>query len=278
MILSDYHVHSEFSSDSESPMESMVKRAIELNFNRLCFTDHMDYNYPTNTSGMNFLFEPELYQKKINLLKEKYEGHLQILTGIELGLQAGIQENIQSLLKTSSFDFIIGSTHLVDKMDPYYDEYWNQLYEVCESKESAIRHGIEKYFITTLEQVKTYNDFSVYGHLDYIVRYAPGKDKYYDCKRYLDLLDEILRRLIQTGKGIELNTSGYKAGLSFPNPHHHILKRYRELGGEILTIGSDAHVPEHLGYEFARARELLIHLGYQYYTVFEHRDPIFIKL
>jgi len=278
MILSDYHVHSEFSSDSESPMESMVIRAIELNFNRLCFTDHMDYHYPTNISGMNFLFEPEQYQKKINFLKEKYEGHLHILTGIELGLQTGIQENIQDLLQTYSFDFIIGSTHLVDKMDPYYDEYWNQLYETCESKESAIQYGIEKYFITTLEQVKAYNDFCVYGHLDYIVRYAPDKDKYYDCKRYLDLLDEILRRLIHSGKGIELNTSGYKAGLSFPNPHHHILERYRELGGEIITIGSDAHVPGHIGYEFARARELLVTLGYNYYTVFEHRKPIFLKL
>lgn len=278
MILADYHMHSEFSSDSQAPMEKMIEKAIQLNYNRICFTDHMDYNYPPHVSGKNFLFQPYAYEEKIKVLKEKYHHQIKVLKGIELGLQPGIKDNIHSLLANHTFDFIIGSTHLVNGVDPYFEEYWNTLFETCSDRKEAIVKGIEKYFLTTLEQIKNYDEFCVYGHLDYIVRYAPDKEKYYNCSLYMDIIDEILRRLIQSGKGIEVNTSGYKAGLSYPNPHVHILKRYKELGGEILTIGSDAHIPEHIGYDFSRAHALLSSLGIRYYTVFEDMKPIFLKI
>ena len=93
-----------------------------------------------------------------------------------------------------------------------------------------------------------------------------------------DIIDEILRILIQSGRGIEINTAGLKYGLGHPNPHERILKRYRELGGELLSVGSDAHRPEHLAYEFDKVPELLLSCGFRYYTEYRQRKPEQITL
>ena len=88
------------------------------------------------------------------------------------------------------------------------------------------------------------------------------------------MIDEILKQLIRSGRGIELNTAGFKYGMGHPHPHERILKRYRELGGELLSIGSDGHQPEALAYDFARVPELLRECGFRCYTLFQNRQPI----
>ena len=118
----------------------------------------------------------------------------------------------------------------------------------------------------------------MYGHLDYVVRYGPTKNANYSYKKYRDIIDEILKKLIGKGKGIELNMSGYKYGLSHPNPTEEILSRYLELGGEILTLGADAHAPEHVAFDYFRLPELLKQAGFHYYTVFEKRKPKMIRI
>ena len=121
-------------------------------------------------------------------------------------------------------------------------------------------------------------DFDVYGHLDYIVRYGPNKNKYYTYETYADVLDEILRTLIQRGKGIELNTAGFKYGLGHAHPILPVLKRYKELGGEIITLGSDGHAPEQIAWDFDKVPELLKEAGFTHFTTFQERKPIFRKL
>ncbi|MFV0343348.1 MAG: histidinol-phosphatase HisJ family protein [Anaerocolumna sp.] len=268
MIKSDFHTHSYHSSDSTAPMETMIKRAIELGLDTICFTDHMDYDFPV-TEGLTFVFDPDKYFEELTLLEEKYRGEIKILKGVELGLMPHLTERIHQLISSYPFDFIIGSSHLVRGRDPYFKSYW----ENCTEKE-----GIEDYFKSILENINHIKDFNVYGHLDYVIRYAPSRIKNYDYNVYRELFDTILTTLIHGGKGIEVNTAGLKYGLDFPHPHMDILKRYKELGGEILTIGSDGHKPEHLAYDFHKANELLISLGYTYYTVFDKRKPSFIKL
>ena len=118
----------------------------------------------------------------------------------------------------------------------------------------------------------------MYGHIDYVVRYGPDKNTYYSYADYADVIDEILKQLIHNGKGIEVNTAGFKYGLGHPNPCEDILKRYRELGGEILTLGADAHQPEHIAYDFQRLPKLLQTCGFSYYTVFKNRKAQFIAL
>ena len=96
--------------------------------------------------------------------------------------------------------------------------------------------------------------------------------------RYSDVIDEILRLLIEKGKGIEINTGGFKYGLGHPNPCEEILARYRELGGEIITIGADAHKPEHVAFDFAKVPSILKDSGFDYFTVFRERKPEFVKI
>lgn len=121
-------------------------------------------------------------------------------------------------------------------------------------------------------------DFDVLGHMDYVVRYGKEKEKSYFLQDYAEITDEILRSLIMQGKGIELNTAGFKYGLGFAHPHISILKRYKELGGEVITVGSDAHQPENIAYDFDRAKEVLKDSGFKYYTEFKGRKPIFIQV
>lgn len=280
MIESDNHVHTYFSTDSEASMESMVQAAQNMGFSSLCFTDHMDYDFPTETGELEFIFEPEPYFEEISALRQKYSG-ISLRAGVELGLKLGVLEKAQNLTQSYPFDFVIGSTHLIDDMDPYYPSYWESYGE---------ERGILRYYEVTLENLSFGFDFDVYGHLDYILRYCPTVKKAMEKKQDLEsfyrrvlsvheeLLREILSSLIQKGKGLEVNTAGFKCGLGHPNPHETLISCYKELGGEILSIGSDAHAPEHLGFAFQNIPTLLSQIGFSSYTEFHQRKPVFRNL
>jgi histidinol-phosphatase (PHP family) len=132
--------------------------------------------------------------------------------------------------------------------------------------------------LETLTDIRAIKDFDVLGHIDYIVRYGKEKEKYYSYTKFSDEIDEILKYLIAHGKGIELNTAGFKYGLGFCHPHPEILKRYCELGGEIITIGADGHKPEHIAYDFEKVAPILRECGFKYYTEFKERKPVFKQL
>lgn len=271
MITEDYHVHSDFSSDGKASMEDIIIHAINIGLNTLCFTDHMDIDFPTIYND-SFQFDIDNYIKTLSLLKEKYKSRIEILTGVELGMQPHITSRMNDFVSSYPFDFVIGSVHVVDHMDPYFSHYWENKTE---------EEGILRYFDTIKECCENFHNFHVCGHIDYIFRYSPSsKIRYieYSYPKYADILDEILKILLQNGKGIEINTSGYKYGLGHPHPKTEVLKRYKELGGEIITIGSDAHIPEHLCYDFDKAAELLKSLGYKYHTIFKEGKPVMVKL
>lgn len=267
MIICDYHNHTIFSADSDATAESMIEKAIELGLSCLCMTDHMDLDFPY--PELDFTFSLPEYFKKHADLRERYADKITLLTGIELGLQPGIASQMSEILNNWNFDFVIGSSHLVDRMDPYFPEYWANKTEF---------QGTVRYFETILENIASFDSIDVYGHIDYIVRYGPTKAENYSYQQYKEILDEILKTLISKNIGLELNTAGLKYGLGFAHPHTDILKRYKELGGEIITIGSDAHKPEHLAYDFHKVPGILKECGFKYYTLFKNRKPKFIKL
>lgn len=278
MILADYHIHSEFSGDSEAPMEHVVQTAIKKGIQTMCFTDHFDKDYPETPEGeepLYFEFEPDEYFDRIYALRKKYKSDIKILAGVELGLRnepgikEGVREFYDKFIDKYDFDFIIGSTHVLENMDPYYKPYW-------EGRSSM--EGLEAYFNSVTENTQYYDGFMVYGHPDYIIRYIPDSIKDYNYADFMDITDIMLKKIIERGKGIEINTSGFKYGLGRPHPKFELLKRYRELGGEIITTGSDAHKSEHVAYDFNRAEELLKMAGFKYYTVFERRKAEFIRL
>ncbi len=281
IIHSDNHVHTYFSTDSDTPMEDMLKTAIEKGFSSICFTDHMDYNFPSEDDTPEFLLDVEPYFEEMKRLNEKYGGRIKIRQGIELGLKKDCLDKCLSLTKEYPFDFVIGSTHLVDNIDPYYDTFWSDTPE---------KSGILRYYETTLNNVNLGADFDVYGHIDYIIRYTPkmkqlksqglSDDTYINrlTSDSMDIIEQILKTLIYNGKGIEINTAGFKYGLEHPNPHEKILKLYCELGGEIITIGSDAHECKHLAYDFEKVPEILKKCGFRYYSEFTGRKAEMIKM
>ena len=266
-MLWDTHMHTSFSGDSDASPESMIDRALALKLDGICITDHLDLDYPDEPDF--FLLDYDAYASGIHRLQKEYAGKLPILFGIELGLQPHLAAEHHQLLQNYDFDFVIGSSHVVHGTDPYYPSYYEGRTE---------REAYLEYFDSILENIHAFHEFDVYGHIDYVVRYGPNKNRNYSYRAYSDILDEILKQLIAAGRGIEINTAGFKYGLGHPNPTEDILKRYRELGGEIITLGADAHMPEHVAYDFRRVPELLRSCGFRYYTVFHKRKPEFFPL
>lgn len=265
-FFADYHTHTSFSGDSEAPMQEMAERAVQMNLKQLVFTDHVDYDY----ADTNFeLIDFEAYSQEFAEVKRKYLGKIDLLMGVEIGYQPHVADRIRDLLKSYPFEFVICSTHMADNLDFYTGAFF-------EGKSS--RYAYERYFINVLQSIQQLDDFDVYGHLDFIVRYGNYPVKQLHYRDYSDIIDEILECLIYAGKGIEVNTSGYRYGLEQLHPQIDILKRYRQLGGEIITVGSDAHYPQDICFEFEHAYQTLIDLGYRYITIFKERKPAFIKI
>ncbi|MBQ6845320.1 MAG: histidinol-phosphatase HisJ family protein [Agathobacter sp.] len=265
--LYDTHIHTHFSGDSQADPCAIAQKAFELGLKGICFTDHLDIDYKEEPG----LFDLDIpaYQKEISFVKENYKDKLDICCGIELGLQPYLEAENQKVITENNFDFVIGSTHVIKQVDIYYPSYYKGRNEADCYRE---------YFEETLKNAQSAVDFDVYGHLDYVVRYGPNKNKYYTFEKYADVIDEILRVLITKGKGLELNTAGFKYGLGHAHPIIPVLKRYKELGGEILTLGSDGHAPEQIAWDFAKVPAILNEAGFTYFTVFHNRKPEFIRL
>lgn len=266
-MLYDYHTHTQFSGDSDTPVRTMLDRAVALGLKEICITDHIDYDYPNNPNL--FTFDIEEYFSVLSSLQKEYQPILSVRIGMEYGLMPHLGERLNRLASSYPFDFIIGSSHVVDQMDPYYPEYWNGKSE---------EEGILRYFESILENLNFCSDFDVYGHIDYIIRYVPSGKKTYAYEAYQEIIEQCLKRLIFMGKGIEINTAGLKYGLGAPNPKIEVIRRYRELGGEIITVGSDGHKTEHLAYEFGQVRDILEQCGFRYITLFHKRKAEFIPV
>lgn len=199
MIKADFHMHTSFSSDSETMPEKMVEEAIRMGLKTICFTDHQDFDFPGEETL--FLFDTDTYFRKMKKLREMYQDKIDIRIGVEIGLQPHFGNAYKEYVSSYPFDFVIGSVHVVNRMDPYYGEFF-------EDKTDA--EAYRQAFLETLTDIRAIKDFDVLGHIDYIVRYGKEKEKYYSYTKFSDEIDEILKYLIAHGKGIELNTAGFK--------------------------------------------------------------------
>lgn len=267
MFFADYHTHTAFSSDSTAKMEDMLDAAVKLGLQEIAITDHIDFYYPD--LNYPFLFDYNEYAAKIRQYQEQYQGRLTIRLGVEIGLQDIAEKEIKEYCQNHAFDFIIGSTHCVSGKELYHDEFY-------EGKTQ--REAYQTYFEDLLHNVQIFDCFQVYGHMDYVNRYGSYDNRDLHYKDYADIIDEILKTLIAKGKGLEINTSGLRYGLGYAHPQLPVLKRYRELGGEIITIGSDAHSPNQITSYFTEAFALLQSAGFKAYTLFENQKPIWKNL
>lgn len=269
----DIHMHSDFSTDSQTPMEKQILRAKELGLAGICFTDHMDYEFPPDAldepcDGIPFEFDVSSYLEKIRLLREK-NPDFELMTGVECGLKTTdsvIRKNC-ALVKNHAddWDLVIGSLHLIHDKDPYYPSFWEG-----QSPENCIR----EYFSSMLSCLGAFHDFDTLGHMDYIVRYAP-EGFVYDPADYQDITDEILKFLIRKDIALEINSSGLSSASGCVNPHPDLLRRYTSLGGSLVTIGADAHVPERIALGFSEVETICQASGLHGYVTFSKRRPVF---
>lgn len=276
-MFADYHVHTHFSDDSVYPMEQVVRDAIAMGMDEICFTDHVDYGikedwdcgHPIRYRGEEPLANVDYlsYAASIEQYREIYGSRIAIKMGLEFGMQTHTISQYEKLFEQYPFDFIILSVHQIEDQ-----ELWTQEFQRGRSQQEY--H--ERYYEELLHLVETYKDYSVLGHMDLAARY--DEQGTYAFARIEPLVSRILRTVIEDGKGIELNTSYHRYGLPDTTPSVEILKCYRELGGEIITIGSDSHKPEHLGAYIREARDLLKSMGFRYFNTFDRMSPVYHAL
>lgn len=262
MITADLHTHSSFSTDSSEPLLEMARSAAEKGLKTICLTEHQDFDYP----GEEFCLDTAAYREELMRVREELSGTPEVLFGVEIGIMEYLAPRLKAFAKEWDFDFIIGSSHLIDGQDPYYPEYFEAL---------GSKNGILRYFESTLANILAFDDFDVYGHLDYVVRYSP--EKRYEPLDYREIIDGILKALVSRGKGIEVNTAGIVSAMGYPHPNAFILRRYKELGGEIVTVGSDSHDRSRVAADFDRAQAALEAAGFGGYCVFRRRKAEFVK-
>jgi len=253
----DYHLHSHFSGDCQEQMEDIILEAIKKGGKQLCFTDHLDYDYPT--TEIEFEFDPDGFLKVFNTLKDKYKDLIHIQKGIEMGLQAHIIDECEAFNKSFEPEFVICSFHVADKKDLYNGDFF------------VGRNGQEAwdvYLDDILETLSRFKDYSVVGHLDILKRYNDAV-KEVPFEYYKDKMTDILKIIIKDERGIEVNLSGLRTDLNETLPNKNILKLYQELGGQYITIGSDAHNRYDTYSHFKEALQLLNQLGFDYYTIYD---------
>ncbi|MBU1142807.1 MAG: histidinol-phosphatase HisJ family protein, partial [Firmicutes bacterium] len=207
------------------------------------------------------------YQKEI--ARVRIEENFNVYMGVEIGYQPHLNERMTNFLKSYPFDFVICSIHLGDGLDFYNGDFF---------KGKTQAEAYRRYYEIVLHAVKSYDDYDVFGHLDYIIRYGGYENRTYQLKDYAEILDEILMTIIKKGKGLEINTSGIRYGLGVLHPGIDLLKRYKELGGKIITFGSDTHKIKDYYDGFEEAKKMLLEAGFEYVTVFKNRKPEFVKI
>lgn len=273
-MFADYHVHTEYSDDSVYPMEDVIRDAIRLGLDEICITDHVDYGIKTDPdSGQEIRCrhgEPltnvdyPRYTAQIARLQKKYCGAIRIKMGLEFGIQRHTIPQYKALFRRYPFDFIILSIHQVENK-----EFWTQDFQQGRTQQEYN----ERYYEEMLQVVKTYKDYSVLGHMDLIKRY--DKAGIYPFEKVKPIIAEILKIVIADGKGIEVNTSSHRYGLTDSMPSTEILQLYRNLGGSIITVGTDSHAPEHLGTYLKEAMDQLKRLGFKGFYTYEKMQPVF---
>lgn len=276
-MFADYHVHTEFSDDSVYPMEDVIRDAARMGMDEICITDHVDYGIkPDWDSGEEIRYrggdlianvDYPRYMERICRLQKQYEGKIRIRAGLEFGIQMHTIPQFEALFARYPMDFIILSVHQIEGR-----ELWTQDFQRGRTQQEYN----ERYYEELLSLVKNYKNYCVLGHMDLIKRY--DKAGIYPFEKVRSLIEDILKTVIADGRGIEINTSTHRYGLKGTMPSEEILRLYRGLGGEIITIGSDSHKPEHLGAYIRETKELLKQMGFKQFCTYEKMNPVFHDL
>jgi histidinol-phosphatase (PHP family) len=267
-MLVDYHCHTNFSADSNASMAEQCEAAISKGVKQIAFTEHEDYN-PDDVTA--FFFKHEPYLEEVAHCRERYGNQLIIRAAIEVSEPHVHPEKAGPILSKYNWDFVLGSLHW---MQPNINTYFDHFLTYAGDWRQSFRN-----YFTEMITLAQAGDFDILSHIDYPSRYNQHvHGGAYDIREYEDIIREILRVVIARGKGIEINTSPWRKGLANPNPPAIVIRWYREMGGEILTLGSDSHAPKDVAADIDRAMAIAKDAGFTYIATFEQRKPAFLKL
>lgn len=259
--LPDYHVHTRFSCDSETKLAAACEAAIARGLREIAFTDHADFEPLDACCGY---LRPDAYLAEIERCRSRYGQDLVIRAGVEIGEAHIHRRQAAALLEADGFDFVLGSLHWVDGRPAFDGHYFTG---------QTLEQGLRAYF-EQLARLAAEADYDVLAHFDLVRRTASRSLglRTLDYRPHGETIRRILRILVERGKGLEINTSTCRRGLGDPNPTLEILRWYRELGGEILTFGSDAHTAAAIGSCFGVALEMAQAAGFTRLATFEKRE------
>lgn len=287
-MYADYHLHCEYSDDSNEPMENQIQKAITLGLDEMCFTDHVDYGIKRDwddpegiiirhaiehgkkvdlvLANVNY---PK-YFEALNMYQKKYASSISIKKGLEFGIQSITVDAYEKLYASyqDDLDFVLFSMHQVNNL-----EFWTQDFQ----KGKTQKEYNDEYYKEIYQTMQMFHHYSCLAHLDLLARY--DENGIYPFENEKDIIAEILKYAIRDGKGIEINTSSWKYGLKDTQPSRAILKLYKDLGGKIITVGSDAHETKYLASHIKDAYAILKNeIGINEICTFDHMQPIFHKI
>lgn len=287
-MYADYHLHCEYSDDSNEPMENQIQKAITLGLDEMCFTDHVDYGIKRDWDDPEGIIirhaiehgkEVDLvlanvnypkYFEALNMYQKKYASSISIKKGLEFGIQSITVDAYEKLYASyqDDLDFVLFSMHQVNNL-----EFWTQDFQ----KGKTQKEYNDEYYKEIYQTMQMFHHYSCLAHLDLLARY--DENGIYPFENEKDIIAEILKYAIRDGKGIEINTSSWKYGLKDTQPSRAILKLYKDLGGKIITVGSDAHETKYLASHIKDAYAILKNeIGINEICTFDHMQPIFHKI
>ena len=268
----DSHIHTNNSSDSKQTIDQVCKSAIEHNLSAISICDH------TELSHLHLRDYPQAMKNSIKDVKyaqEKYKGTLKILQGIEVAEFFWNEKEIPVFMSLADYDVILGSVHRVKC--PGHDDSFSRV--VLDKTPPELLHEFLRiYFEDMIRMIQNY-DFDVLSHLTVPLRYINGKyNRGIDISEYYDVIDTILNMIKEKNIALEVNTSGLGTKFNECFPGEDIIRRYKEIGGSLITIGSDAHTPDRVGYGFTEAKALLKKSGFDSYYYYEKRKPVKVMI
>lgn len=261
-------MHTKNSPDAHHTAERMCAVAVDKGVSGIAITDHCEIDrYLIDEYEIRI---QNSYEETM-AAKEMFNHKLVVSHGIEIGQAT---ENItltEKIINKYDFDVVLGSQHCANGTDFY-------LVKTDRLTDDEIYAKLDEYYNWVLKLVR-WGKFDVLTHLTYPIRYIQGRDgRKVDLNRFWGLIETILRTLVEKGIGLEVNSSGYRQGLHCPMPSIEYIRRYREMGGEIVTIGSDSHTAQTIGDNIPDAMRLLEQCGFRYFTFFRQRKPQFLRI
>lgn len=264
-VTADFHTHTDSSPDSQAPVEAMCRAAVDRGLTALAITDHVEM-VSFLDDGYDRL-SARSYRKAVEA-QQRFQGKLRIAAGVELGEPIYNMEETRRLLSTHPYDFILGSMHsLGDGQDFYFYDY----------SKADIPSVLDAYFQGVLELVR-WGGFHSLAHLTYPLRYMPTERRPETLTPWQEVIDEIFTLMAGNGLALEINTSGLRGPIGMTSPDLTLIRRFRELGGENITLGSDAHRPEDVGAGLETAASLAIEAGFRYCCLYFEGKPERVRL